>query len=233
MAIILDTLQFLGHTFEWQKGSKATCVCVCATFPSKKYKAAISQVKKSPPAESSFFLLRPFPCLWLNKHPSSVCYNLSNKVASLPYRIIDTLSKILLFLVYLQSNEIIGKCAKPHFAKAQHIKRSNFPTIAFLQTHLFLAVDLFPKRISKKLQFDKFDRSHWDKYYRNREILLVHHFDELRWHYEFPSRKIERCRKYICPIQVLWQNVRNLEGKQTIFLCDRRFFDTLSGKVRK
>ena len=49
------------------------------------------------------------------------------------------------FLDYLQSNEIIGKCAKPHFGKAQHINGSNFPTIAFLQTHLFLAVDLFAK----------------------------------------------------------------------------------------
>ena len=38
------------------------------------------------------------------------------------------------FLDYLQSNEIIGKCAKPHFAKAQHIKTKQlsyrFPTNA-------------------------------------------------------------------------------------------------------
>ena len=59
------------------------------------------------------------------------------------------------------------------------------------------------------------------------------YFDELRWYYKFPSRKIERCRKYICPIPVLWQNVRNLEGKANNFRLRPKFFDSLLGKVPK
>ena len=45
MDFLEDIIRVLGHTFECQKGSKEKYMCVCPTFPAKKYKEAIRKVK--------------------------------------------------------------------------------------------------------------------------------------------------------------------------------------------
>ena len=179
-----------------------------------------------------FFYFVPFPVFDSINIPQSCKCVLQPVKQSSEFPISDNRhpQQNFAFLDYLQSNEIIGKCAKSHFAKAQHINRSNFPTIAFLQTHIFLAVDFFAKTHVKVTAIWSIWlvtlRQLLQKYTNSSCIFFIYIL--IRWYYEFPLRKVERCRKHICPIPVIWQNVRNLEGKQTIF--DRQNYTLLEHK---